>query len=49
MGDNEDMMFFGEAKRSLETLAEAQILVVGGGPAGIAAATAAARIGVKAI
>ena len=49
MGDNEDMMFFGEVKRSLETLAEAQILVVGGGPAGIAAATAAARIGVKTI
>ena len=38
-----------EAPRKTEVVAEAEILIIGGGPAGIAAATAAARCGARAI
>ena len=36
-----------ESGRHIEVLAETQVLVVGGGPSGIAAAIASARVGAK--
>ena len=38
-----------EPSRETEVVAETEILILGGGPAGIAAATAAARTGARAM
>ena len=38
-----------EPARETEVVAETEILILGGGPAGIAAATAAARTGARTI